>query len=91
MLLIKNCHTSQQIPYSGNCESFWVEDLLKHSRKLYLSTVYRPPDGHTAQLKLFEKSLKDCMPLNNPNNTVFIGGDFNCGDIDWENYCVDEN
>ena len=91
MLLVKDSYISQQISYPGEGEIIWVEVLLKNGRKLLLSSVYRPPDGPTAQLDLFEQSLKDCMPMNDPNNTVFIGGDFNCGDIDCENYCVFQN
>ena len=91
MLLVRDCYTSQLIPYNGDREIIWVEVLLNQNRKLHLSSVYRPPDGHTAQLEFFEQSIKDCMPQNNPNSTVFIGGDFNCGDIDWENHCIKQD
>ena len=72
MLLVKDSYISQQISYPGEGEIIWVEVLLKNGRKLLLSSVYRPPDGPTAQLDLFEQSLKDCMPMNNPNNTYSL-------------------
>ena len=88
MLLVRDYYTSQLIPYNEDGEIIWVEVLLHQKRKLHLSSVYR---GHTAQLEFFEQSIKDCMPQNKPNSTVFIGGDFNCGDIDWENHCIKQD
>ena len=91
ILLVRDCYTSQLILYNGDGEIIWVEVLLHQNRKLHLSSVYHPPDGHTPQLEFFEQSIKDCMPQNNPNSTVFFGGDFNCGDIDWENHCIKQD
>ena len=65
-----------------NCEIVWCKLNIIGSRKLYLGSFYRPPDKiDNDYLEEFNISLGRIM--SNRNAHVLIGGDFNCGDIEW--------
>ena len=63
----------------------WVKILLKGNSPLYVGSFYRiPSDNTTYQLDELEKSLNHISERcrNNPNDTIFIAGDFNVREID---------
>ena len=65
-----------------NCEIVWCKLNIIGSRTLYLGSFYRPPDKIVnGYLEEFNISLGRIM--SNRNAHVLIGGDFNCGDIEW--------
>lgn len=50
--------------------------------------------GHrTTQLEELEKDLRQISEKYryNPNCTILLGGDFNCGDISWESHTAQDN
>ena len=60
---------------------------------MYLGSFYRPPRFPTQELELkyledFNTSLSRIM--SNKNAHVLVGGDFNCGDIEWSTMQVPE-
>ena len=56
-------------------------------RTLYLGSFYRPPDKiDNDYLEEFNSSLSRIMSDRNAH--VLIGGDFNCGDIEWSHMKV---
>ena len=56
-------------------------------KTLYLGSFYRPPDITDPEyLDQLNSSLKRIMAYKNSH--VLIGGDFNCGDIDWNKLYV---
>ena len=60
---------------------------------MYVGVFYRQPNYKTEQLKCLENSLniiKDKLKTN-PNSIIMLGGDFNAGDIDWENHLIKPN
>ena len=58
-------------------------------RTLYLGSFYRPPKRIEEEyLMEFNKSLTRIM--SNKNAHVLVGGDFNCGDIEWGTMQVPE-
>ena len=64
------------------CEIVWCKLNIIGSRTLYLGSFYRPPDKiDNDYLEEFTISLGRIM--SNRNARVLIGGDFNCGDIEW--------
>ena len=76
-----------------NGEIVWAEITIKGKRKLYMASFYRPPDESAANLDVLEKALRQIAERtrNNPNSVITIGGDFNCGDINWDTVTVNQN
>ena len=70
-----------------NCEIVWCKMNIIGCRTLYLGSFYRPPDKiDNDYLEEFNSSLSRIM--SNGNAHVLIGGDFNCGDIEWSHMKV---
>ena len=105
IIAIKECYSHDEIELSDITESDlkfedhpcvinWIEVDQKNNKKLYTGVFYRQPDREIEQLQLLEKSIniiKDKMK-NNANSILMLGGDFNLGDIDWEdNYTIKPN
>ena len=75
------------------CEIIWCKLNIIGCRTLYLGSFYRPPRFPTQELELkyledFNTSLSRIM--SNKNAHVLVGGDFNCGDIEWSTMQVPE-
>ncbi|MES9951110.1 MAG: hypothetical protein ABW118_19300, partial [Candidatus Thiodiazotropha sp.] len=71
------------------CEIIWCKLNIIGCRTLYLGSFYRPPDKIDEEyLKAFNTSLTRI--LTNKNAHVLVGGDFNCGDIEWSTMQVPE-
>ena len=58
---------------------------MRNNRKVYLGSLYRPPDKGQEPFDELEKSLShiDLTTRNNPNPVIILGGDFNVPHIDW--------
>ena len=76
-----------------DCEFVAVRIAIQNASPLYVSTYYRPPDEPADRLEKFEAALDQLLSKTDRNNkaTLLIGGDFNIGDVDWENGMVKEN
>ena len=85
---VKSCYISQEVPCDPNCENIWVEIMSQQKRKLLLSVFHRQPNGSTDQLLSFENSTVNNKIGMSPNTITMIGGDFNCGAVDWETLSV---
>ncbi len=101
MIAIKECYDHRELSLEDlntddkNTEDTpgvlkWIEVSLKNRVKMYVAVFYRQPDGNLAQLKMLERSLNSIRQKmkNNSNSIIMIGGDFNCGFIDWENNTI---
>ena len=65
-----------------NCEIVWCKMNIIGCRTLYLGSFYWPPDKiDNDYLEEFNSSLSRIM--SNRNAHVLVGGDFNCGDVEW--------
>ena len=70
-----------------NCEIVWCKMNIIGCRTLYLGSFYRPPDKiDNDYLEEFNSFLSRIM--SNGNAHVLVGGDFNCGDIEWSHMKV---
>ena len=70
-----------------NCKKVWCKLNIIGCRTLYLGSFYRPPDKiDNEYLEEFNSSLSRIM--SNRNAHVLVGGDFNCGDIEWSHMQV---
>lgn len=64
------------------CELVWCKLNTIGCRTLYLGSFYRPPEKIDPEyLEAFNTSLARIM--SNGNAHVLVGGDFNCGGIEW--------
>jgi hypothetical protein len=104
IIAIKKCYNHDEIELTDNPDSEikfidypgvvqWVEVSLNNKKKMYVGVFYRQPDHKTEQLKCLENSLKIIKNKmkTNPNSILILGGDFNAGDIDWENHLINKN
>ena len=85
------CTEAPELP--TKCEIIWCKLNIIGCRTLYLGSFYRPPRFPTQELELkyledFNTSLSRIM--SNKNAHVLVGGDFNCGDIEWSTMQVPE-
>ena len=74
------------------CEIVWCKLNIIGCRTLYLGSFYRPPNHkpeiEKVYLEAFNQSLTRIM--TNKNVHVLVGGDFNCGNIEWSTMQVPE-
>ena len=75
-----------------DCEIIWCKLNIIGCRTLYLGSFYRPPNQkpeiEQKYLEAFNSSLTRIM--SNKNAHVLVGGDFNCGNIEWSTMQVPE-
>ena len=75
-----------------DCEIIWCKLNIIGCRTLYLGSFYRPPNRkpeiEQKYLEAFNSSLTRIM--SNKNAHVLVGGDFNCGNIEWSTMQVPE-
>ena len=65
------------------CEALWPSLKIANMKTLYISSFYRPPNSSTEILDHLDDSLNNVF-LRVPNHpNIIMGGDFNLGDIDW--------
>ena len=63
------------------CEIVWVELTIQNSRKLLLSSFYRPQPNDDVSLEKLNQSLRRLNP--NSKSIIIVSGDFNLVHIDW--------
>ena len=75
-----------------DCEIIWCKLNIIGCRTLYLGSFYRPPnqkpESEQKYLEAFNSSMTRIM--SNKNAHVLVGGDFNCGNIEWSTMQVPE-
>ena len=78
---------TETLELDANCKIVWCKMNIIGCRTLYLGSFYRPPDKmDNDYLEEFNSSLSRIM-LNRTAH-VLVGGDFNCGDIEWSHMQV---
>lgn len=65
-----------------DCEIVWCKLNIIGCKTLYLGSFYRPPDKIDTQY-LEQLSMSLGRIVTNRNAHILVGGDFNCGDIEW--------
>jgi len=67
-----------------DCEIKWVKVAVSKSENILIGSYYREPKSKLEALEELDKSLSKIANSNvYKNMKLFIGGDFNLGDIDW--------
>ncbi|XP_049529012.1 uncharacterized protein LOC125947774, partial [Dermacentor silvarum] len=83
-ILISNALSSTQILFENDSESVWCLVKLPKGNNVVYGTFYRPP-GSSDSFGLLSEMLS-LVP-----NSVFLGGDFNLPDFNWNAGCVAGN
>ena len=69
-------------------ELIWAKLTIKNTSPVYLGCYYRPSSNYAKDsisgLKAGLEYIHDKVIKNNTRSAVFVGGDFNTADIDWE-------
>jgi len=86
LIAINNEFESSEITeLQTDCEIVWAEIVIQNSRKLLVSSFYRPPNDSASMEKLN-------ISLNRLNqdskSIVLVSGDFNLGHIDWNSSSI---
>ena len=69
--------------YDTNCELTWIELQLQGAKKLIVGAYYRPPKSTIQSLEELDKAICN-VKKDYPNAIIMLGGDFNLGDISWD-------
>ena len=84
------CHNTlicHEVSYSGNHDIVACKLKLLNNNSLLVCCVYRPPNRSTDQLEHICKSLEKII-LSTPHDGIWITGDLNLPDINWNNYSI---
>ena len=79
----------EQTQLVTECEIIWSKVKMKNNRDLYLSSFYMP-HRNMNDLRNLDSSLEK-LSEHSKSKHIFLAGDFNCPDIDWETLTVRQN
>lgn len=83
LIAVRNEFQSSEVKeLQTNCEIVWVELTIQNTRKLLISSFYRPQPNDKVSLEQLNLSLSRITP--NSRSVILVGGDFNLGNIDWK-------
>ena len=80
---------NEQTQLVTECEIIWTKVKMKNNKDLYLSSFYMPR-RNLKDLKNLDSTLKK-LAEHSKSKHIFLAGDFNCPDIDWETLIVRPN
>ena len=79
--VLNNLISSEVTELEPKAEEIWVKISVAGSKDLYACSHYRPNVTDKTSIPHLRDSLQR---LSNPSSHIFIGGDFNLPDWDWE-------
>ena len=85
-LALECCFICSEIPLNTSCEIVACK-IEVCGASLIICAVYRPPNNDDVYLNEVCRVLYEII-LNNPKLPIWIAGDFNLPNIDWENLSV---
>ena len=85
----KNLIADEQTHLITECEIEWTKVKMKNNKDLYLSSFYMP-HRNLKDLKNLDLSLKK-LSEQSKSKHIYLAGDFNCPDIDWDTLTVRPN
>jgi len=90
MICIKSQYNVEEVQFETNSEVVWIKVHLRNQRQLLLGSFYRQPNHRSDQVESMSKTLEHLSNQyrNSKNCTFILGGDFNVGDIKWDQACV---
>ena len=87
LALKNNLVSAHRIDMDTNCEIVWAEIQIVGAKSLLIGAFYRPPSEKRVQY--MEELRKSLAKIKNSHiGNVWLGGDFNLGDIEWESLTI---
>jgi len=87
-LAVTNTIPSEELETTAECETVWAKIQAEGQKNIYVGSFYRIPDDRPVDLQLKElEELNTCLkelPSSAISNTTILGGDFNAGEIVWD-------
>ena len=77
----------EELKVVQDCELVWAKVKVQGSKDLYVGSFYKPPKIHGNEYLETLNSYLARIPTHNGAH-LWIGGDFNLADIDWETECI---
>ena len=71
--------------FNTNCENLWVQLNLAGAKSVLIGAYYKPHKAGPESIASFEDLKKSLTLVNQRNSAVWLLGDFNLPEIDWEN------
>ena len=71
----------EELKVGGQCELAWAQIQISAASQLFVGSFYRPPDINDPEYINQINTYLSRIPVGAQS---WIGGDFNLGDIDWE-------
>ena len=83
LILVRNDMVASCVPeLDTDTELLWVKLQIVNTKPVYIGVFYRQPKLGAEPLKMLQDSLSKIDLTKNPS--IWLGGDFNVPDVDWE-------
>ena len=73
--------------FDADCEVVWAQLQTRGAKPVFIGCYYRPPNDGALSLDELDLSISRVFK-NNASPNIWLGGDFNLGDIDWNSLTV---
>jgi hypothetical protein len=85
LIMIRTVIKSDECPdLDTECEIKWIDIRPNDKDQILIRSFYRPPDSDEKAIQELEKSISKIKSDKRYRNAkIFLGGDFNLGDINW--------
>ena len=88
LISVNKTYVSSEVTIeNNNCELIFVRIQLKDQKDLIVGSFYRPDWTDDEYMESFIKAVEG-IRSQYKDHTVWIGGDFNLGDINWDTHTV---
>ena len=77
----------EELKAGDECELVWAKLKVQGSKDLYIGSFYKRPDNNDPEYLDHLQKFISRVPTQNGAH-LWIGGDFNLADIDWNDECV---
>ena len=78
------CH---ELTFNFSIEAVSCKLTLKNNQSLIVCSVYRPPDRNLESMESLCQ-LFESLCSTHPDSPIWIAGDMNLPNIDWESFCI---
>ena len=90
VIMVKPHYDCEECPdLDTACELKWIKLTTHKKESILVGAFYREPKSTMEALEQLDLSISRIFKSNKYRNCkIFLGGDFNLGDIDWHSGCV---
>ena len=73
--------------FDAECEVVWAQLQIQGAKSVFIGCYYKPPNDGALSLDELDLSISGILE-NNASPNIWLGGDFNLGDINWNSNCI---